>query len=397
MTNWPVVQLGDISPSIDYGFTASATQEPMGPKFLRITDIQNGMVNWDTVPYCDQRVNGGVARLSPGDIVFARTGATTGKSFLIKSCPETAIFASYLIRVRPSDDVVPGYLAHFFNTPSYWSQIALGARGAAQVGVNASTLKTLKVPLPPLDEQRRIAAILDAADSLRAKRRAALAKLDQLAQSIFIEMFGDAERQGWPITTVSELASSDNGAIRTGPFGSQLLHSEFVDDGVAVLGIDNVVANEFRWAERRFITEHKYAELKRYTVKPGDVLITIMGTCGRCTVVPDDIPLAINTKHLCCITLDPRKCDPRFLHAYFLLHPLARRYLDQTAKGAIMAGLNMGIIKDMPIAVPPLALQVEFAQRTALLDEFKTRARLSELKLNVLFRSLQHRAFRGEL
>jgi type I restriction enzyme S subunit len=127
------------------------------------------------------------------------------------------------------------------------------------------------------------------------------------------------------------------------------------------------------------------------------VLITIMGTCGRCAVVPDDIPLAINTKHLCCITLQQGKCLPAYLHAYFLMHPLAREYLERTAKGAIMAGLNMGLIKAMPLLVPPLARQQTFATRIQAVQALQTTHRTALAELDALFASLQHRAFSGAL
>lgn len=185
--------------------------------------------------------------------------------------------------------------------------------------------------------------------------------------------------------------------MRTGPFGSQLLVEEFVTEGVAVLGIDNAVNNEFSWDVRRYITLDKYSELKRYTVNPGDVLITIMGTCGRCAVVPDDIPLAINTKHLCCITLNKEKCLPEFLHAYFLRHPAAKKYLMQKEKGAIMSGLNMGLIKDMPVVLPPLEVQQKLSEKLALIEKLKKLHRAHLEQLDSLFASLQHRAFRGEL
>ncbi|QJX01954.1 hypothetical protein HML84_06375 [Alcanivorax sp. IO_7] len=180
---------------------------------------------------------------------------------------------------------------------------------------------------------KRIAKILDAADALRAKRRESLAQLDALLQSTFLDLFGDPDSNGWEWSVVEDVAEKRKGAIRTGPFGSQLLHSEFVDSGVPVLGIDNVVSNEFREGRPRFITADKYERLKRYTVHPGDVLITIMGTCGRCAIVPDGLGVAINTKHLCCISLNKELCLPEFMHAYFLLHPTARRYLEDNAKG----------------------------------------------------------------
>lgn len=295
-----------------------------------------------------------------------------------------------------SDRVLPSYLAYFLRSPEFLSFANTVVAGAKMPRMVMSEFWQYKVPLPPLPEQRRIAAILDKADALRTKRREALAQLDRLAQAIFVEMFGSEPSPTWEMATVGDVTLPEGG-MRTGPFGSQLLHSEFVEEGVAVLGIDNAVTNEFCWGERRFITAQKYQALKRYTVKPGDVLITIMGTCGRCAVVPEDIPLAINTKHLCCISTDQKKCLPDFLHAYFLRHPVALRYLEQTAKGAIMSGLNMGIIKSMPIPLAPLGLQQEFVARQRALRAVKNTYLNAQLEADRMFASLQTRAFRGEL
>ena len=147
--------------SIQYGHTASAIERADGPRFLRITDIQDGRVDWNAVPSCDIPVEDiPKYRLAPGDLVFARTGATTGKSFLIGECPET-VFASYLIRVRVSADVDSRYLAAFFQSPDYWRQIEGGKRGIGQPNVNGRVLGEIRFPLAPLPEQRRIVAEIE--------------------------------------------------------------------------------------------------------------------------------------------------------------------------------------------------------------------------------------------
>jgi type I restriction enzyme S subunit len=157
---WAETTVGEIAEDISYGFTAKATTEPVGPRLLRITDIQNGSVQWESVPYCEiPKGKAANYSLRDGDIVFARTGATTGKSFRIRSCPE-AVFASYLIRVRPSQSTLPEFLAHFFQSASYWNQISENLSGSAQPNCNASKLATISLPLAPLPEQRRIVAKL---------------------------------------------------------------------------------------------------------------------------------------------------------------------------------------------------------------------------------------------
>jgi len=327
-----------------------------------------------------------------GSILFSKIGeAIRHNHRVIAGCP--LLIDNNAMAAIPNRRVESRFLYHFLRTVDFYTL----ASATTVPALRKSDLERLRVPLPFLPDQRRIAEILDKADALRAKRRAALAQLDTLIQSVFLDMFGDPVASGWDMTTVAGVAADANGAIRTGPFGSQLLHSEFTEEGISVLGIDNAVENEFRWGQRRFIGEAKYQQLSRYTVHPGDVLITIMGTCGRCAIVPDNVPTAINTKHLCCITLDRTKCLPVFLHAYFLRHPIARRYLAQTAKGAIMEGLNMGIIREMPIPLAPIELQEEFSARLDTATDVMTEQRRSDVELATLFASLQHRAFRGQL
>lgn len=271
-------------------------------------------------------------------------------------------------------------------------------------GINRNEVYSLKTRVPILTEQRRIVSLLDEALESITKARANTEKNLQNAQAIFESHLRSIFTQGgsgWVCKSVKEIAAPARGSIRTGPFGSQLLHSEFVEEGVSVLGIDNAVANEFRWGKRRFITPEKYRQLERYTVRPGDVLITIMGTCGRCAIVPNDIPLAINTKHICCITLDRAQCLPSYLHIYFLYAPQSREFLARHAKGAIMAGLNMGLIQELPVLLPSIKDQAAIVKAAEdLREETQRLASIYEQKfiaLGALEKSLLHQAFAGEL
>ncbi len=151
---WAWTRLGNLCAAIQYGLSNSA--ESMGShKFLRITDIQNGIVNWDTVPFA-RPSDPDTYLLKSGDIVFARTGATVGKSFLITETPYPSVYASYLIRIRLLGNLPSEYIYQFFDSACYWSQITDKSVGVGQPNCNGTSLKELLIPLPPINEQLRI-------------------------------------------------------------------------------------------------------------------------------------------------------------------------------------------------------------------------------------------------
>ena len=154
--SWEWTTIGEIASSILYGVSESA-KEKGRYKLLRITDIQNNKVNWETVPFTDYDNNKAQAYLlNDGDILFARTGATVGKSYLVEGLKDSAIYASYLIRVQTSSVILPSYIKFFLESGFYWEQISLNSVGIGQPNVNGTTLAALTIPIPPYREQLRI-------------------------------------------------------------------------------------------------------------------------------------------------------------------------------------------------------------------------------------------------
>ena len=191
---WVERKLGELS-KINYGYTESACGEPVGPKFLRITDIQDNRVDWSTVPYCPIATSDiPKFQLTEGDIVFARTGATTGKSYLITDPPD-AVFASYLIRVQLfGKDLLSPFLFLFFQTRSYWESVKSGSSGSAQGGFNATKLGEMVIPYPKLaKEQQTIIAKLNALSAetqrLETIYQRKLAALEALKKSLLHQAF----------------------------------------------------------------------------------------------------------------------------------------------------------------------------------------------------------------
>lgn len=288
----------------------------------------------------------------PGTLLFAMYGSVGKMAWAgVRLATNQAILG---ISVLDPQRLAPNYLKHWL--ASRQGDFDRDANGVTQKNLSAGYVRDLEIELPPIEEQLRIAKILDKADSLRRKRQEAIRLAEESLRAVYLDL---AQHHTARLTVESLLADVPNSA-RTGPFGSQLLVSEFTESGIPVLGIDNVVSNAFTWAAPRFISPEKYAELERYAVRPGDVMVTIMGTTGRVAIAPDDLPTCISTKHLCTLTLDRKKMLPTYFWACLRWDPEVRAQTRREAKGAIMEGWNMGIVKGLLVNAPPMDVQLQF-------------------------------------
>ena len=191
--NWKLTDLADIAEPPQYGFTATASKAG-DTRFLRITDIEDWKINWAGVPYCTcPKEKLDKYLLQSGDIVFARIGATTGKSALVTN-PPNAVFASYLIRVRTRESIDACFLSQFFQSNSYWRQIEANKNANLKKGVSGSVLKTLLIPKPPLPEQRRIAAVLSLVERAIEQQDRLITLTTELKRALMHELFTEGTR-----------------------------------------------------------------------------------------------------------------------------------------------------------------------------------------------------------
>lgn len=321
----------------------------------------------------------------PGTLLFAMYGSVGKMAWAgARLSTNQAILG---ISILEPQKLAPSYLKHWL--ASKQGDFDRDANGVAQKNLSAGYIRDLKIELPSIEEQLRIATILDKADSLRRKRLEAIRLADEFLRAAYLDL---AQRHPAREPLATLLADVPNSA-RTGPFGSQLLVSEFTESGIPVLGIDNVVSNAFTWGASRFISSEKYAELDRYTVRPGDVMVSIMGTTGRVAIAPDDLPICISTKHLCTLTLDHKKMLPTYLWACLRWDPDVRAQTLREAKGAIMEGWNMGIVKGLLVNSPPMDVQIKFEESANRIKRMRSAQALAANSTDELMASLSAKHF----
>ncbi len=263
-------------------------------------------------------------------------------------------------------------------------------------GLNRNDAYRLQIALPAISEQRRIVEILDQADGLRRLCPEADVRTNRVLPALYSDFFLN-QASPWPSEPLGKHLRRGKGSLQSGPFGSQLHNSDFVKNGpVRVVGIDNVLDGEFAEGRNRRISASKYEQLKKFTLEPGDVLVTIMGTVGRCCVFPSLPEPAICTKHVYRIQL-AESIEPEYLSASLRYSSIVRAQLGASITGQIVAGVTSTDLRRLQLSIPPRDLQARFAEIAIDLRRGADVVRKRNARVDDLFCALLQRAFSGSL
>jgi type I restriction enzyme S subunit len=298
----------------------------------------------------------------------------TGNAMALDDLDESRVSAEYLVYALRN------------------GSLAQAISGTAQPQITRQSLTAISITLPPLAEQRRIAEVLDRVEALRAKRRAALAQLDSLTQSLFLDIFGDpaTNQKGWPVRQLQEVVKE--GTIVT--YGIVQAGEEF-RGGVPYIRTGDIVDGEIVAAGLRHTDPTIAAKFRRSRVEAGDIVMSIRATVGTTALVPPELDGANLTQGTGKIS--PGEKTDRLFLLNFLRTSGTQHWISLQIKGATFREITLTRLRELPVAVPPIELQREFARRVTAVEKLKTAQRASLAELDALFATLQHRAFRGEL
>ncbi len=288
--------------------------------------------------------------------------------------------------------VLSHYLAHFLRSPTFLAFATNVVAGAKMPRMVMSEFWSYPVPRPPLEEQRRIAAILDQAETLRTQRRAALALLDSLTQSLFLDMFGDpvANPKGWPFTRLDQLVRHDDsinyGVVQPG---------DALDEGVPLVRVGDVVDGNFDPAALKRIDATIEQGYKRSRLRGDEILVTCVGSIGVVALVETSMKDFNIARAVSRIPVSEQV--NRIFLASYLRTDYVQRYFTSELRTVSQPTLNIKQICETRVIQPPLDLQQTFATRIAAIEALKATHRRALAALDALFASLQQRAFTGAL
>jgi type I restriction enzyme S subunit len=354
-----------------------------------------------TMAVAEHRPLSGVAKgftaFRDGDVLIAKiTPCFENNKIAVADVNSTYAFGSTEFHVvRCSSEVLdPRYLLHFLRQDRIRYAGERRMTGSAgQRRIPRQFVEELPIPLPALVEQRRIAAILDQADAVREKRRAALGLLERLPQALFEQMFGvpRAALTQWPKCTLADVVRHDDqinyGVVQPGAE---------TDGGVPLVRVANLVANDFAAGSLKKIDPSIEAQYKRSRLRGDEILVACVGSIGAVALASPRLAGANIARAVARIRVDERKASRGYV-SEFLRLPSTQRYFRSKTRAVAQPTLNIKQLAETPMVLPPLVKQEGFSDRVAEIARLRSSSGTHLVKLDALFASLQHRAFCGEL
>ncbi|MDF2852615.1 MAG: restriction endonuclease subunit [Sphingobacterium multivorum] len=400
---WEKVKLGEIFSVIRNGANIKQSNGASGIPITRIESISSGFLDESKLGYANidsnKFENFYILR---GDILMSHINSLKhlGKTALVSDLDNTIIHGMNLLLLRANQRCFPAYIKYFFETNIFYGQIlSIANQSVNQSSFTVNKLKDLEIPLPPLPIQEKIATILDKADELRRKDKDLQSKYDELAQAIFIDMFGDPVRneKGWEVKKLEELCSKILSG-NTPKGGSEV----YVESGIKFFRSQNVWKNRLDLDDIAYIDEATHKKMKNTSLKNKDILITKTGrintensSLGRAALYSGENDSANLNGHVYLIRVYSKFIIPEFL-VFILTTIQYRDHIRSVCVGGIdKRQLNKEHIQDFPIILPPLHLQQSFARKIELINQLKAQANAE--KSEELFQSLLQKAFKGEL
>lgn len=394
--SWDFIELSKIVQELPCNYGDELNVNEITCNVVKVSNIDsNGLLYSNFEPRSYKKKDFEKLLCKKGELLVVKSSGSksnilSGKTALVND-EKNLIASNFLMRLKVNDDLLDSkYLWYYLNS-------ALAKKYVISI-VGATTYPNLKwdlyskmqIPLPPLATQKRIAEILDAADALRRKDQELLKKYDELAQAIFIDMFGDPVKneKGWEVKTIGE--STD--FITSGSRGWA---QYYTSKGDLFLRINNVGYNEIKLNDLAYVASPNNTESKRTKVKVGDILMSITADLGRTCVIPSDFPTAYINQHLSIIRLKP-EYEPNFV-SQVLVSDFGKNQLIKLTKGGVKSGLNFEDVKSLRFINPPIEMQNKFSEVLLLVREQVNVIKENVLKKNCLFNSLLQKAFKGEL
>ena len=306
--------------------------------------------------------------LVPGDLIMSNVGEP-GKVFIVPNLLQPMTLGPNSILIRPDNTVNTRYLYYYFLSSTGRSQIESICSATAQKKFNKTSFRKISLPIPKVSEQTRIVEILDEVCLVQKKRQESIALVNEYINSVFNRMFGDlsVNPNNYDVKTIVDLATDEKNSIKAGPFGSSLKKECYVESGYKIYGQEQVIRNDFNYGDY-YIDEIKYKSLESCKIQKGDILISLVGTFGKISVVPDKFEPGIINPRLMKITPNQSIIYPIFLKE-LLVSDIVQKQIKSMSHGGTMSIVNVGIMKKITVLVPTLEGQKNYL-------EFKEKAEL---------------------